>query len=337
MDLPSVTNSPYGDEPAIVLRAAPYEAWVLPGIGGHVVALRDRASGLGLLREPLDETSGDLTAYRLDPIPYGIPLLFPPNRIEDGTFTAAGVTYRFPINEPKLHNRLHGLFAHARWDVAERGSNDGEAVLRLRHSLREADEEFAWFPHLLTLELDYRLSRQGLAWTVRVTNDGHGPMPLLLGFHTALRTPTGADGEAERCELSMNIGDKWELSPRKLPTGRTIARDDMEEAIASGHGNPYAHAIDALFSAVPVGGPNVCRLRLPTLGLDVVYETDPKFRAWMLWNRDAKSHFFCPEPMTCLVNAPNLDLPWQLSGMQLLPEGASFTASSRLKAVPVRP
>ena len=337
MAIPSVTDSLYGDEKAIVLRAASYEAWVLPGIGGHVVALRDQARGLRLLREPLADTSGDLTAYRRDPIPYGIPLLFPPNRIEDGTFTAAGVTYRFPINEPKLHNRLHGLFARARWDVAERGPSDGGAVLHLRHSLRKEDEEFAWFPHPLTLELDYRLSRQGLAWTVQVTNDGRAPMPLLLGFHTALRTPPGASGDAGPCELSMNIGDKWELSPRKLPTGRTIARDDMEEGIAAGHGIPFAHAIDALFSAVPLGGPNVCRLRLPALGVDVIYETDPKFRAWMLWNGDAKSGFFCPEPMTCLVNAPNLDLPWQVSGMQLLPGGASFTASSRLGAVLIRP
>ncbi len=336
MTVPSVSSGIYGDEPALILQAGPYEAWVVPGIGGHVVALRDVTRGLSFLREPLAQASGDLTAYRHDPIPYGIPLLFPPNRIADGTFTAGGVTYRFPINEPELHNRLHGFFARSPWQVAAKGLDGAEAFLSLRHSLREEDEEYGWFPHPLTLDLRYRLSDQGLHWTVQVTNDGLRPMPLLVGFHTALRVPPSADASAQACELSMNIGEKWELTGRKLPSGRTVPRDTMDEAIASGHGDPFAHPIDALFSAAPLDGPNVCRLRFPGLGRDLVYETDQKFRAWMLWNRDAESGFFCPEPMTCLVNAPNLGLPWGQTGMQMLAGGTVWSAESRLFTVPIR-
>lgn len=330
MGVPSVTSALYGDEPALVMRASSYEAWVLPGIGGHMVALRDKAHGLNVLREPLAGLHGDLTAYRREPIPYGIPLLFPPNRIEDGTFTAAGVTYRFPINEPQLHNRLHGFFARSPWQVVEQGADGPQAVLCLRRCLREEDEEFRWFPHRLTLQLRYRLSDQGLAWTVQATNDGQRPIPLMLGFHTALQVPPSADADALPCDLYMNIGEQWELNDRKLPSGRTVPPDAMAAAIASGSGDPFAHPIDALYSSTPLGGPNVCRLRFPGLGVSVLYETDPKFRAWMLWNGDAKSGFFCPEPMTCLVNAPNLDLPWELSGMQLLPGGATWSAKSRL-------
>lgn len=330
MQEPSVVAASYGGEPALILRAGLYEAIVLPGIGGHVVALRDLGRGLRLLREPLEEAAGELSHYRQDPIPYGIPLLFPPNRIADGTFTAHGETYHFPINEPALHNHLHGFFAKTPWEVVSQGGQRSAACVSLRHSLRAGDEEYRIFPHELTLELDYALYARGLRWTVRVTNDGDRPVPFLLGFHTALRIPFSADSTASDCTIYVNIGAKWELTERKVPSGRKVPRDAMEDAIAAGCGDPFAHPIDALFSSAPFGDLNVCRVQDRRLGLDLVYETDRQFHAWMLWNRDAQSGFFCPEPMTCLANAPNLDLPWEVSGMRMLAPGETFAAASRL-------
>ena len=323
----------YGDERAVTLCAGPYEATVLPGIGGHVVALRDTVRDLRLLREPLD-VADDLAAYRRDPIPYGIPLLFPPNRIADGTFTCCGETYRLPINEPARHNSLHGFFARGPWQVSSLGARGGVARLLLRRQLRAGDEEYGYFPHRLTLALSYELSGQGLRHAVRVRNDGDRPAPLMVGFHTALRVPFAAAAAAGDCDVFVSIGEKWQLSLRGLPTGRRMPRDLMEEAIAQGHGDAGAQPIDALFSAQPRDGRNLCRVRDRSTGLAVMYATDAAFRNWMLWNGDAQSGFFCAEPMTCLVNAPNLDLPWDVSGMRTLAPGASWVGACTLGVEP---
>ncbi len=329
----SITAESYGGEPTLTLRAGDYEAIVLPGIGGHLVALRDVRRGFAFLREPLASGMG-VTRYREHPIPYGVPLLFPPNRIADGTFTMGGETYRFPINEPSLGNHLHGFFATSAWEVVSAGTDGVRAETVLRVRLRDGDEVYRIFPHRLTLELGYALGEGGLELTVSARNDSDRPMPFLLGFHTALRIPFSPESSAEDCALYVNLGEQWELSERKLPSGRKLARDPMADAIARGEGNPYAHPIDALFSAAPLGGPNECRVRDRRLGVELVYRTDQKFRTWMLWNDDAQSGFLCPEPMTCLVNAPNLDLPWDVSGMLALAPGESWSATSRFFVEP---
>ncbi len=342
MERPSVTRGTYGGLDSLAVRAGPYEATVLPSYGGHLVALRHAAGGLRLLREPLAAGGGDLSRYLADPVPYGLPLLFPPNRIGDGTFTFAGQTYRFPVNEPALHNHLHGFFANVAWDVVESAATADSARVVLRYVLREGDPVFGVFPHRMTLELDDELSAGGLRQEVRVHNDGDRPLPLLVGFHTALMVPFDPQSTASDCTVAVNLGEQWELSDRKLPTGRTMPRDAMAEAIAGGGGDPFAHPIDALFSAAPGDGrgdgpgdglghgPNECRVEDRRTGRRLLYRTDRAYRAWMLWNRDARSGFFCPEPMTCLVNAPNLALPASRTGLRALGPGESWAAVSSI-------
>lgn len=338
MSEPSVTADDYCGEPSLVLRAGSYEAVLLPGIGGHLAALRDTERGLRVLREPLDAAE-DLSLYMKDPIPYGMPLLFPPNRISDGSFTCCDETYRFPINEPTLNNNLHGLFQKVPFMPEVQGADERAAYAVLRHHhilVGEAVDQI--FPHLLTLELVYSLSANGLRHEVRVRNeDRNWAVPLMVGFHTALRVPFAEGSTAQDCSVQVNIGERWELTERKVPSGRRLPLDAMESAIARDGGDPFAHPIDALFSAVPQGKGNECRVRDRRLGLDLVYRTDGAFPFWMLWNKDAKSGFFCPEPMTCLVNAPNLGLPWEESGMMVLGPGREWSAWSTLHVEPAEP
>jgi aldose 1-epimerase len=325
-----VTHGTYGGLASLEMRAGPYQATVLPSYGGHLVALHHVDHRLRLLREPLPPGGGDLSRYLADPVPYGLPLLFPPNRIGDGTFAFEGHTYRLPINEPALHNHLHGFFARVAWDVVESTASARSARVVLRYVLREADPIFGLFPHRMTLELEDEVATDGLSQQVRVRNDGDRPMPLLVGFHTALSVPFDPSTTPSVSTVAMNLGQQWELTDRKLPTGRTVARDPMAEAIANGGGDPFAHPIDALFSVAAGDGPNECVVEDRRTGLRLVYRTDRAYRAWMIWNGDARGGFFCPEPMTCLVNAPNLALPASQSGMQALAPGEGWAATHRV-------
>jgi aldose 1-epimerase len=93
-------------EDAIWLSAGAYEAAALPQIGGNLIAFRDRKRGYNFLHEPDKDEMGAFTAR---PMIHGIPVLFPPNRYEDGRFPWTGQSYRFPVTEESTGNHLHGF------------------------------------------------------------------------------------------------------------------------------------------------------------------------------------------------------------------------------------
>ena len=95
-----------GTLPIITLNNGIYEAKISPRTGGMLLSLKK--NGVEVLHCPgsQEELQEAVTSY-------GYPLLFPPNRIEDGRFTAAGKTYQFPLNAPARNNSLHG-FLHKR-------------------------------------------------------------------------------------------------------------------------------------------------------------------------------------------------------------------------------
>lgn len=74
-------------EPAIGLQAGKYEAVMLPGVGGNLIAFRDNESGYRFLREPAES---EMESFKSNPGVHGIPVLFPPNRYEDGRFPWKG-------------------------------------------------------------------------------------------------------------------------------------------------------------------------------------------------------------------------------------------------------
>ena len=63
----------------IVLDNGKFRAEIVPEIGGNIISLRHCASGTTLLREP-----SDLRELAEFPARFGLPVLFPPNRIRDG-------------------------------------------------------------------------------------------------------------------------------------------------------------------------------------------------------------------------------------------------------------
>ena len=66
-----------------------YEAVILPDYGANCIALRDRQTGVSLLREPQGRQALEASAYI-----YGLPILFPPNRVKDGTFVSWSAAMR---------------------------------------------------------------------------------------------------------------------------------------------------------------------------------------------------------------------------------------------------
>jgi len=91
--------------PAVRMENERLAATVVPDWGSRVVSLWSKEAGAELLRVP-----ASLEEYGRTSMLYGIPVLFPPNRIEDGAFSYGGRNYRFDINDPATGNHSPASF-----------------------------------------------------------------------------------------------------------------------------------------------------------------------------------------------------------------------------------
>ena len=90
-------------EPAYRAGNDRLERTLVPGWGSNGISLFSRERSRQLLRVPRS-----VEEYRSSPFLYGIPVLFPPDRIGDGRFTFQRRTYRLKINERGRCNHFHG-------------------------------------------------------------------------------------------------------------------------------------------------------------------------------------------------------------------------------------
>jgi aldose 1-epimerase len=317
-------------EKAVWLKASRYEAVMLPAIGGNLVAFRNTVDGHRYLHEPGPE---DWQAFKDRSIQHGIPVLFPPNRYEDGKFRWSGQTYQLPVNEPHTNNHIHGFLYNIPWNLEAYGTTEEEAYVIVSVSIDRHHPVHAHFPHAFTVRLRYGLSVHGLEQQVSVRNEGSDEMPCLLGFHTAVNAPFAEGGSAEDCRLKITIGRRWALDGRMLPTGELLELAGTEREMRDGEIYPFEEAMDNHYTAEPQNGQNRMELTDRRTGVKLVYETGGSFKQWMIWNNRAAKGFFCPEPQTSLVNAPNVNLPVEKTGLISLQPGESWEETSRMYIV----
>lgn len=321
-----VEQTTYNGLPALKLQKGSLEAILLPKNGGQMIAFRDRLRNYHFLREPAKDSMAD---YRKNPFLYGVPVLFPPNRYEDGQFTTNGKTYHFPINEPKTHNHLHGFLYNVPWEVIRSDSGRESCSVKISYKLNEQSPVFRYFPHQSVISLRYTLTESKLIQEVTVKNNGNEPMPVMLGFHTTLSAPFARSSTQEDCQFHLTIGERLELDKRSLPTGNKLPLTDVEKAIKKDSGSPYAVRMDNHYTAVPQDGKNQAIVTDLKEHVRFIFDAGTDYKFWMLYNDDAKSGFVCPEPQTSMVNAPNVHLADQSNGLFLLAPHEQWSGHSR--------
>ncbi|MNK27544.1 Aldose 1-epimerase [compost metagenome] len=317
----------YQGEPAIWLKAGQYEAALVPGVGGNLIAFRDFENGYRFLREPGED---EMEVFREGPGTYGIPILFPPNRYEDGQFPWNGKTYQLPINEPATGNHLHGFLHTIPWEVEQYGQTELESFVTVKVSINPDHPVYKIFPFEFTVKLRYTLGPDGLSQQVSVKNDGEEPLPCLIAFHTAVNAPFVAEGNAKDYLAEITIGQRWELNERMLPTGEYQKLTSEEEKLKEAGVNPFFASMDNHYTAVPRNGRNRMELTDTKQGVTLVYDVGTSYKQWMVWNNGATEGFFCPEPQMNLVNAPKSTLPAEEIGLFSLAKGEIWEESARL-------
>ncbi len=325
-----IINTKWSGEPAIQLNAGGYEAILIPGVGANLIKLKDTIHNLDLLRTP-----EDIETFKKRPQVYGIPLLFPPNRIEDGIFKVKDRVYNFPINEPIRNNHIHGFLYYQAWDIVRTDTpNDDCAEIELVFKADETREFFEYFPHDFEYRLVYNLSAQGLEQKVTIKNNSQTAMPIGIGFHTAFRVPFKPDADYKAYKVKASVDKVWELNERLFPTGKLLPLNSDQKKYRDEGFIPYNKKMDQLFSASPIdidGMPFHGAIIEDTANkLQLVYEVGKSYSHWILWNDDGNSNFICMEPQSWATNAPNIKLEDKITGFALLEPGKVWEETSKI-------
>ena len=141
---------------AVKMEAGEYEAIMVPSVGASMVQLYTNAKDADVLRHPAQD---DIETFKTRPQVYGLPLLFPPNRIEDGTYSYEGKVYKFPITIPAQNNYHHGILKSQPFIITRTAITDEyvEVVARF-FSNRINDVISKDFPHEFDCRMNYILS-----------------------------------------------------------------------------------------------------------------------------------------------------------------------------------
>ena len=288
----------------IKIQCGDYTAVINPERGANCISLRNLRYNAALLREPHE--SGILD----NPYLYGMPLLYPVNRISGGSFVFERRTYSFPINEPRTNCHLHGTLHETELEVAERGEDFVRCVFK---------KTYLDFPHSFSTQILYTLSEEGLTQRILIANNSGEAMPNFLGFHTTFNIPFIKGSSQEDIRLFAEVGDEIERDEKYLPTGKILPCDSVTERINSGEFMPLERIISRNYKAEKDGKIELSDLRSK---VKLVYETDKKF-GWRLFYNGNADEYICLEPMTCMANCPNAPFDYAYSGFDAIPPYSS--------------
>lgn len=310
---------------SIVLSGGNYTARLDPSFGAQLYSLRWTRKGeaLRILHEP---ESRQRMAEK--PTNYGLPILFPPNRLDGGRFTVGGRTYQFPLNEPERGNSLHGFLHQRPWKLVSHTDSEAVMAFDIGPDADEAGREvYDLFPVTARVELTYRLSDEGLFQKVRVENRGEEAMPLGLGFHSSFEIDP-------QSRIQLSAGERVMLNDRMLPTGKVRELNQEEEALRGEGMDPLRRLMDDHYTAKPLKedeepwhSARISRFLPEGKNVTVRYRVNRFYRHWMVWNGFLDGHFICLEPQNWRVNAPNLyEEIGEKSGLDMVEAGGSKEA-----------
>lgn len=318
---------------AVEFSKGDYTALLIPEVGANLVRLANTRLGVEILRTP---SADEVETFKGRPQVFGLPLLFPPNRIEDGCYTFEGRKYQYPITIEKEHNYHHGILKSQPFVVSKAYETDEEAVVEARYYSNVANDAiFRDFPHEFKCKIVFKLSDKGLKQEVVFSNRSDKAMPVGVGFHTPMLIPF-AGGSAEEYVMRVSVGEQCELSDRNLPTGRRLPLDGKFAKLREGGLQVTGcEAIEAGFTCreitvdgKPYRGAMVENLRT---GVRTFYEVDDQTRYWTIWNNGGDQPYCCPEPQSWITNAPNAADP-HAAGFRSIAPGDKWKMKFRLYA-----
>lgn len=264
-------------------------AEVYPKRGANLIRLYDKIYQREILRAP--EQLSDFETK--NPYLYGMPLLFPPNRIEHAQFEFEGRCYKFPVNEEKTGCFVHGVMHETAFRVAKQTSDT--IVL---HYEATKENLYVGYPHKFILEVSYQLLENGVKQIVRILNQSDINMPIGLGFHTTFHT-----GDIGECRVKANVLKEFQRNEKYLPTGEYHDHTETICLFNSESGYDTKNELSALFS---LGDHHTVLLELDNR-IKIRYQLDEKYPYLMVFNTGSDGNYVCIEPQSWISNCPHFE------------------------------
>ena len=326
---PKITRTSWFGKDAVRLCTGAYEALIVPEEGGNLIELKNNLLKANILRTPSSIDKYD-SAFL-----FGIPVLFPPNRIKEGKFTYRNKNYQFPVNETERGNHLHGFLYNQKWTVSRETITDTSCEVELSFIADKNTDFYKYFPHQFIIKLVHNLSKDGLHQTVQIINTGISTMPAGFGYHTTFNIPFNNKGNSKNCFLKLSTDGRWELGKGMLPTGNNLGLNEWESAFRNKGVACMEHPFDTHYRKKSISFKsmdfNGAIIEDTSAGLRLVYEAGNSFKHWMVYNGlEERKDFICPEPQTWLVNTPNIDMPAKVTGLIELDPGKNWSDYTRI-------
>jgi aldose 1-epimerase len=291
----------------IKIAGGKYSAVINLSRGANAISLR--YGDLPILREPKNLDEKPDSDYL-----YGMPLLFPVNRIEGGEFTFEGRKYSFGINEKKSGCYLHGILHSREFLLIESGESYVKAALN-----SDEGEIYEGFPHAFGIEFTYSLSDSGLDVRCEVFNRSDENMPSLIGYHTTFNSLLGENVLAKvpiKCEFERNM-------TVYLPNGKMPEPDSVTKKLSDGSFCPLSEPISRHYladdGAITLEGGNI----------KIVYENCPELSYRLIYNGEAEE-YICLEPQNCLINGVNKEIGEDAKKYDIIPPRSSIVYTSKI-------
>lgn len=321
----------YKGKDVIELIAGKYKAIIAPFNGSNVLRMQDTDADIEIFRYNEDLSVEEIKASAEL---YGLPTLYLPNRLAGGILKVSDATYQFPINEP-IGNYIHGFLHKREHSIVTAEIVDGKAVAKTEYVYDENDEFFNTYPVSFKAEFTFTLSEKGLDYAFTMTNTSDKQLPYGVCNHTTINGPFTKDGKGLDMRLYIPIGEKWELNSSCIPTGEFLPETNHDKQYITGSQVPVLHNIDndvffaeqGTLDGKPFYGALVTD---NATGKRICYEVCKDFKFWIIWNDQGDKGYFCPEPSTWIIDAPNQHIPADESGYAELAPGESKTVTERI-------
>ena len=318
------------------LEAGKYRAVIAYTMGSSVLRLRDEENRIDVFRYKEEITAEDIdnTAREI----WGLPTLYLPNRFDRGVLKTSDAVYNLPVNEVDLQNHLHG-FVQKRSHKLELCEVQGDkAVCRTSFEFDETDEMYACFPLKFKISYTFTLSDEGLKQEIELESRADKALPVSICTHTCINAPIVDGGDPAQLTFEVPIGKRCILDERCLPTEELRELDDYDKLYKSGEMKAVLHDIsndmytaeETTLDGAPFYGVIITDNQS---GRRIINEVSREFKFWNMWNDKGVNGYFCPEPMTAMINSANLSLPREVSGYAELQKGEVFKCWQRFEVI----
>lgn len=314
-------------ETCIYMECGNYRGLLAPGLGSNFLNLEETSHHVrffhfkkGMSKMFLKKTN----------ILIGLPTNYLPNRLKDGVLRTSDATYHFPVNEKKRNNFLHGFLHCRRHKILSMEEKEECVVAKTYYEYDENDAFYTYFPLKFRVDFTFTLSNQGLKYEVTLTNRSERMLPFGFGTHTTISCPfikRQPKKEGKYYHFLLPVGQRYALDERCLPDGTKRELTKEENLYKDGNACPVGHDInDELYGLMENNEESYkAVITEERSGLSIVNEVSKEYGFYILWNLGGKQDFFCPEPLTWLINAPNLDLPAEQTGYRELKPSETAT------------